>query len=79
MRTERQRMEYQNRNFHAVWFQRNELKPAMTAQACPRGTGYFYEVHDISTFSPYTPVLTGWAPSMGRAMRKVQAYFRETK
>lgn len=79
MKTERQRMEYQNRNHNATWFQRNELRPSMTAQACPRKNGYAYEVYDVSGLTPYKPVLTGWAPNMGRAMRKIQAYFRSVQ
>lgn len=75
--SERKRMEYRNLNHNAVWFQRNELRPSMTAQASRLRSGYSYEIHDVSTDAPYMPILTGWAPNIGRAMRMVQAYFRK--
>ncbi len=77
MSVERKRMETQNRYCDAVWFQRNDLKPSMTAQAMPFKHGYRYVIHDVSTHQPYKAVLTGWAPNMGRVVRKVQGCFQD--
>lgn len=73
---ELKRIEYKNRRFHAIWFQRNPNKPTMTAQVSNVGRlGYLLEIHDTASPNPFKPVLKAILSALSEAMKSTFDHF----